>query len=1201
VKYIRRILKYLKPYKLLAAASLLLTVLSSFTGLLTPWPLAILVDNVLGGKHLGGVFGTVLGPAGRDPTSLLLIAVVASLVINLLVNLLTVLSEYVNTKLELNIVLDFRSDLFAHAQKLSVPFADQISTGRLMYGVNFEAVASGAVILSLQPMLQSALTLIGMLWIAFKIDPVLALVSLTVVPMLSYSVHYYARRIQPELHRVKGLEMESLSLVHEALQLLSVVAAFGREKHEEDRYREVGTRTVHQRVGLTVRQTVFALVVNMITAGGTALVLGLGAYHALHGQLTAGELLIVMSYINSVYKPLEAISHTIGSLQDRFVGLSIAYHLFDTEPTVQEAPDARPITEARGEVVFDDVSFHYPSRETTLKNISFTCRPGEVVAVVGPTGAGKSTLMSLMPRFYDVNDGRILLDGEDIRDLTLNSLREQISIVLQEPLLFSGSIADNIRYGRLDATDEDVVAAATAANCHDFVTRLPLQYETLVGERGVQLSGGERQRICVARAFLKDAPVLILDEPTSSIDSRTEALILDALDQLMVGRTTFIIAHRLSTIRHADKILVIDHGELVEQGSHEELLRNRGTYSQLHELQTSWSRRARRMEPAVESLVMGLGGNDRDVQALLSLEEVCARAEGLEALTQTVIDWSRSYLNAESGALLVYENGRLVPASAEPAQGEVPEGGAIAEAIAKREPVEVPLAKDDPWLATVAADLHPNSTGLCIPLVEGESVMGMLTMTAREGFGMAAPIQQLAASTIGRSIQAKRRSEAVAGDNAAVALDLVQERELVSAGASATQNGGSQAASPKLESSWGEAAYVQTPRKIVLLGRMSVTPWAGVIWQTLHYLEGLRRLGYDVYYVEAHGSNPFMFIEHEGDDGSLKVAGFIERIMRRFDFGDRWAFRALHSDGACYGLSDSELKATFASADAVINLHGGTLLRDEYQANGHLVYLETDPVGAQIDLHSGKASTFDFLSAHDAHFTYAENYGEPCCRLPVFPQFDFKPTRQPVVLDFWPWVEGGSAKFTTVGNWKQGGREVYFEGDVFHWSKHLEFLKFIDLPSRTSQELQLALSSSSYDDSDLELLHENGWDVLDSLTFSADTECYKDYLLSSRGEFTVAKDQNVRLNTGWFSDRSATYLAAGRPVVTQDTGFVNTLPTGAGLFSFSSTEEAVAAIEAINGDYEAHRRAAWEIAHDYFRSDVVLKRLLQDIGLAAAG
>jgi len=253
-----------------------------------------------------------------------------------------------------------------------------------------------------------------------------------------------------------------------------------------------------------------------------------------------------------------------------------------------------------------------------------------------------------------------------------------------------------------------------------------------------------------------------------------------------------------------------------------------------------------------------------------------------------------------------------------------------------------------------------------------------------------------------------------------------------------------------------------------------------------------------------------------------------------------------------------------------------------------------------MEMYEGNTWTIDFLKAHDAHFTYAENYGAPDCRLPTFPQFEFKPTRQPVVLDFWPWVEGGSANFTTVGNWKQPGHEIYFEGDTFHWSKHLEFLKFIDLPHRTSQPLQLALSSSSYDEADLELLHANGWSVIDSLTFSADADSYKDYVLGSRAEFTVAKDQNVRLNTGWFSDRSATYLAACRPVVTQDTGFGAVLPTGKGLFSFTSTEEAVAAIEAINGDYAAHRRAAWGIANDYFRSDVVLKQLLQEIGLAAA-
>jgi ATP-binding cassette subfamily B protein len=318
----------------------------------------------------------------------------------------------------------------------------------------------------------------------------------------------------------------------------------------------------------------------------------------MNGKLSVGELIVVLTYIASVYQPLEQISTTVGMIHEELVQFNSSLTLLDMDPEVGEKPGALELGRVQGWVTAEDVSFSYSSRKRTLEDISFKVAPGERVAIVGHTGAGKSTLMSLLIRFYDPTAGRIAFDGVDLRDITLASLRSQISVVLQEPLLFSGTIEENIRYGSLEASDEQIVAAAKAANAHDFIAALPDGYATALGERGAQISGGERQRICVARAFLRDAPILILDEPTSSIDSKTEGVILDSLEDLMEGRTSFMIAHRLSTVRHADQILVMHDGRVAERGTHQELVGLGGVYSQLHEAQTRERVRRRERRPA---------------------------------------------------------------------------------------------------------------------------------------------------------------------------------------------------------------------------------------------------------------------------------------------------------------------------------------------------------------------------------------------------------------------------------------------------------------------------------------------------------------------------------------------------------------------------------------------------------------------------
>jgi len=622
-----KVLPYLRGYKKLLVISMLLSVLVSIVSLAEPWPFAIVIDSVLGTHEPPSVLQPLFGDQ-PDPYRLLVFIAGLGFMIAILSHGIRVINDYVNARIEQNMTMDVRSELFDHVSRLSLSFHDEKHTGQLMALINIQAASVGNIVMAFPPMFENLLMLIGMLTIALLIDWQVTLVSLVCVPFLYWAIGMYGTRIVPRIRQVQSLEFRSLSIVFEAMSMLRVIVGFGRQRLEHYRFTTQGRTAVEARVRLTVWQTLFSLGVTTAIALGTTLVLGFGALHVLQGTITLGQLTVLIFYIAAIYQPLESITNTIGQLNQQLVFLNAVMSLLHEDPEVVDKPDAIDFGKARGEIELTDVCFNYKDRVDTLKNVSFTVPAGARVAIVGPTGAGKTTLVSLLVRYYDPASGTISIDGHDIKDITVDCLRRQLSLVLQNPMLFSGSIADNIRYGRLEATMEEIVAAAKSANCHDFVESLPDGYETELGEGGAQLSGGERQRICVARAFIRDAPILILDEPTSSIDSKTESVILDALETLMQGRTSFMIAHRLSTIRGADLIVVMHHGEVVEQGTHEELLARNGLYYQLYEAQTG---RAAKIE-AEYAIAQAEGKSSEEAAEIAMAAGAAAESEAADAL-----------------------------------------------------------------------------------------------------------------------------------------------------------------------------------------------------------------------------------------------------------------------------------------------------------------------------------------------------------------------------------------------------------------------------------------------------------------------------------------------------------------------------------------------------------------------------------------
>lgn len=565
-----RILSYIKPYMGRLLLAILCTCLAAGCNLYLPWIIKDVVDKVLVDKDV-----------------MMLYMIAASIIVVFIIRGVffygqTYLMSWVGQK----VVIDVRGAVFRKMQRLGLSFYDKNKTGTIMsYVTNDVGALQAAMVDKAVELVTESLILVGsigaMLWLDWK----LTLFTFCTFPIVLWCMNFFGKKIRRNGGHIQACTAELTSILQEVVASARVVKSFVREDYEIKRFDDQNRVNFYANMKNIKLNALLTPTVEFVAAIGVTIVMWYGGMSVISGNITAGALVAFLVYAVNIANPIKRITRVIASIQQALAAGDRVFSILDMEEDIRQLPDAEKLQRVKGHVEFNNVSFAYNPEETVISNLSFKVAPGEVVAIVGPSGAGKSTIASLLPRFYDVTEGSIVIDGRDIRKVTLDSLREQVGIVPQETMLFNGSVYDNILYGRLDATREEVIAAAKAANAHNFIQELPEGYDTMLGDRGVNISGGQRQRISIARAILKNPQILILDEATSALDTESERVVQEALDRLMVGRTSFVIAHRLSTIKNADRILVMEKGCLVEDGSHDELMAKDGLYAHLYKIQ----------------------------------------------------------------------------------------------------------------------------------------------------------------------------------------------------------------------------------------------------------------------------------------------------------------------------------------------------------------------------------------------------------------------------------------------------------------------------------------------------------------------------------------------------------------------------------------------------------------------------------------